>query len=185
MNSFEEEIIYFNNLVFNNIQLAKVRKGKKAQFEAVFFNVNVRLDGEEIALYNQEQDTFCTILKKDIEDFNFKLYLTKHLALYYMNQLTRYSNNEITFEEFAEIKEETKPVIKELLKQKNNVSEQLKLLRSHRNFPEVQEYIDKVYNDKFTTEYIIYLIDRYYYNKKNLIRPKKTGLEAMFKVLLH
>ena len=79
MDSFEEEVQYFTELVFNNIQRAKTKK--KGQFEAVFFNVNVRLDGKEIAVYNQEKDICYDILTKDIEEFTFKHYITKHLAL--------------------------------------------------------------------------------------------------------
>ena len=29
-----------------------------------------------------------------------------------------------------------------------------------------------------------YLIDKYYYNKKDLVRPEKNGLEKEFKMLL-
>lgn len=184
MDKFEEEVQYFNNLIFNNIQNAKAYKSKNKQFEIAFFNVNIRLDGEEVILYNQEKDVFYSISKKDIENFNFKHYLTKHLALYYMERLTEYTNNRITFEEFAGIPEETKPVVKALLQQKNNISEQLKLLRSHRNIPEVQEYIDKICNSSACTEYIKYLIDKYYYNKKDLVKPKKTGLECWGKIIL-
>jgi hypothetical protein len=48
----------------------------------------------------------------------------------------------------------------------------------------VQEYIDKLTNDEHTSKYILYLIDRYYYNNKNAKKANKTGLEKEFKVIL-
>ena len=79
---------------------------------------------------------------------------------------------------------EENSIISNLLKQKKNISEQLKLLRSNRSIPEVQEYISKIYNDKYASDYLKYLIDRYYYNRKNLVKPEKTGLENMGKLIL-
>ena len=149
MKNFEEEVQYFIDLIFNNIQLAKTKKGKKAREEAIFHNINVKLDGKEIAVWDMEKDYGYILSKKEIEDFNFKMYLTKHLALYYLDILTKYQNNEITFEELAGIKEETKPVVKNIIEQKKNISEQLRLLRSNRNIPEVQEYIDKIYRTSY------------------------------------
>ena len=182
MDSFEEEVKYFTDLIFNNIQNAKTKK--KGKFEAVFFNVNVRLDGQEVAIYNQEQDMFYNIFTKDIENYNFKQYLTKYLALYYIDKLAKYSNKQITFEQLAGMQKETKPIVKSILIQKNNVSEQLKLLRKYRNISEVQEYINCLYTDTYASDYIKYLIDRYYYNKKHLVKPKKNGLEKTHKILL-
>lgn len=182
MDNFEEEVFYFVNLVLKNIQKAATRKKRKD--EMVFFNLDIRKDGQEVAIFNQEKDYVYTILTKDIEEFNFKRYPIKDMALRYIEKLTKYASNQITFEEFAELPEETKPVVKNILEQKNNISEQLKLLRKNRNIPEVQEYIDKLYNHKTVSEYLKYLIDKYYYGKKNLIKPQKNGLEAEFKMLL-
>lgn len=182
MDNFEEEVFYFVSLVLKNIQKAATRKKRKD--EMVFFNLDIRKDGQEVAIFNQEKDYVYTILKKDIEEFNFKRYLIKDMALRYIEKLTKYANKEMTFEEFAELPEETKPVVKNIIEQKNNISEQLRLLRRNRNIPEVQEYIDKMYNGKYASEYLKYLIDRYYYGKKNLIRPKKNDLETDFKMLL-
>lgn len=183
MNNFEEEVRYFTELVFNNIQQAK--KKENGRFEIVFFNINIRLDGKEVFVYNQEKDEVYQILTKDIEDMNFETDVTKQLALYYIDKLTKYNNNIISFEELAGISKEDKPEIKKLINQKNNISEQLRLLRKHRDNSEVQEYIDGIYNDKFTSKYVKYLIDKYYYNKKDLIKPEKNGLEKMHKMLLH
>lgn len=182
MDSFEEEVNYFINLVSNNIQ--KARTMKKGKFEKVFYNFNIRLDGQEIAIYNEEKDVFYTLFTRDIEEFNFKQYITKHLALYYIDRLTLYNNNKITFKEVANIQKGTKPVIKKLLQQADNVMDQLKILGKNKNIPEVQEYISQIYNDKYSSDYIKYLIDRYYYNKKGLIKPKKNGLENMGKLIL-
>lgn len=182
MDNFEEEVQYFTELVFKNIQKAKARKKRKD--EMVFFNLDIRKDGQEIAIFNQEKDYVYTILTKDIEEFNFKQYLIKELALRYIKKLTKYASNEITFEEFADIPKETNPVVKNIIQQKNNISEQLRLLRKNRNIPEVQEYIEEIYNDKYATEYMKYLIDKYFYVKKNLIKPQKNALEKFHKMLL-
>ncbi len=182
MYNFEDEVQYFNELVFKNIQKAKERKKRKD--EMVFFNLDIRKDGQEIAIFNQEKDYVYTLFTKDIEEFNFKQYLIKELALRYIKKLTKYASNEITFEEFADIPKETKPVVKNIIQQKNNISEQLRLLRKNKNIPEVQEYIEEIYNAKFASEYLKYLIDKYYYGKKNLIKPQKNALEKFHKVIL-
>lgn len=182
MNNFEEEVQYFLDLVINNINKAKDKKGGKVQ--TIFNGLNVSKDGKGILVYNFEKEYGYELWKKDIENFNFKQYLTKHLALYYIDKLYKYSNKEITFNEFANIPEETNPVVKKLLQQKDNIMDQLKLLRRNRNIPEVQEYINCLYTDTYASDYIKYLIDRYYYNKKHLVKPKKNGLEKTHKILL-
>lgn len=185
MNTFEEEVQYFTELVYNNIQEAKKRKNKKALAEEAILNcISISKDGQSLFVYNMDKDYCYELLKKDIEEYNYKNYRTKALALYYIGRLIEYLKKEMTFEELAGIYEETKPVVKNIIEQKNNISEQLRLLRKNRNIPEVQEYIDKLYNGKYASKYLKYLIDKYYYGKKNLIRPKKNGLEADFKMLL-
>lgn len=74
--------------------------------------------------------------------------------------------------------------VKVLLKSRKNISEQLKVLRRFRKDIGVQEYIDSLTNDKCATEYVNYLIDRYYYNNKNAKKAKKNGLERTHKVIL-
>lgn len=180
-NKFEQEVDYFTQLVFNNIQSAITRRNKK---KAIFNNLKVKSNGEKIIVFNKKKNYSYTLCRKHIHDFNFKEHLTKYIALTYIDKLTKYLNNKITFEELADIKKETPPVIKRLLVQKNNISEQLRLLRKHRNIAEVQEYIDNLYHRKYATEYLKYLIDKYYYNMKGLTRPEKNCLERMFKLLL-
>lgn len=182
MDNFEEEVQYFTELVTNNIQEAKSKK--KGKEEAVLNCINLSKNGQSVVVFNLDKDYCYELLKKDIEECNFKHEGTKYLALYYIGRLTQYLNNEMTFEEFADIQEKTKPIVKNIIQQKNNISEQLKLLRRNRSIPEVQEYIDKMYNGKYASEYLKYLIDKYYYGKKNLIKPKKNGLETEFKLLL-
>jgi|GEM_PF-2768874 hypothetical protein len=182
MDNFEEEVKYFVDLIIKNIQEAKSRK--MDQEETIFNCINVSKDGQSVVIFNTDKDYCYEILKKDIEQHNFKNETTKYSALYYINKLLRYLNKETTLKEFLNIQEETNPVVKNIIQQKNNISEQLRLLRKYRNIPEVQEYIDKIYNDKFTSKYLKYLIDKYYYGKKNLIKPKKNGLETEFKMLL-
>lgn len=183
MDDFEEEVQYFVDLVFKNIQEAKSRKKDKE--EAVLNCINVSKDGQSVIVFNIDKEYGYELFKKDIEEYNFKHEATKYLALYYIGKLTSFLNKEMTVERFVGIQEETKPVVKNIIQQKNNISEQLKLLRRNRDIPEVQEYIDKMYNNKLASEYLKYLIDKYYYGKKNLIRPKRNDLETEFKMLLH
>lgn len=181
MNSdFEEEVFNFIVLVFNNIQIARTGKNKT---KAVFLNLKV--NDEEIIVFNKEKNYSYTLCKKQIQDFVFEQQLIKDLALIYIDKLTQYLNKKITFEELADIKEEpTPPIVKRLLKQTNYISEQLTLLHKNRYIPEVRKYIDDLCNYKYLTAYMKYLIDRYYYNIKGLTRPEKNALEKMFKLLL-
>lgn len=71
-----------------------------------------------------------------------------------------------------------------IISKKKNISEQLILLRRNHNITEVQEYIDAIYNYKYTTDYVKYLIDRYYYGINNLVKPKKDAVERLHKVIL-
>ena len=127
-NNFEKEVYYFIELVFNNIQSAKTKKNKK---KAILTNLKVKSNGEKIIVFNKETKYSHTLYKKQIQDFQFKQYLTKCIALIYIDNLTNYLNNKITFEELADIKAEAPPIVKSLLEQKNNISEQLILLRRY------------------------------------------------------
>ena len=171
---FEKEVYYFLDLVFNNIQVAKTSKNKT---KAVFTNLKLKPNGEEVIVYNKEKNYSYVLYTKQIQDFDFKIEFTKHIALYYIYKLTKYLNHKITFKEFADVRDKTPPVVKNILEQKNNISEQLKLLRKHRNIPEVQRYIENLYHQGYTSAYVKYLINRYYFNKKGLTRPKKTVLK--------
>ena len=157
-NNFEKEVYYFIELVFNNIQSAKTKKNKK---KAILTNLKVKSNGEKIIVFNKEKKYSYTLYTKQIQDFKFKQYLTKYIALIYIDNLTNYLNNKITFEELADIKAEAPPIVKKLLEQKNNISEQLILLRRYKQITDVQKYIDDLYNYKSTTAYTKYLIDRY------------------------
>lgn len=181
-NNFEKEVYYFIELVFNNIHSAKTKKNKK---KTILNNLKVKANGEKIIVFNKEKKYSYTLYTKQIQDFKFKQYLTKCIALIYIDNLTNYLNNKITFEELADIKAEAPSIVKRLLEQKNNISEQLILLRRNRHIVEVQKYIDDLYHHKSATAYTKYLIDRYYYNLKGLTRPDKNCLERMFKLLLH
>lgn len=181
-NNFEKEVYYFIELVFNNIHSAKTKKNKK---KAVLTNLKVKSNGEKIIVFNKETKYSYTLYKNQIQDFKFKQYLTKCIALMYIDNLTNYLNNKITFEELADIKAEAPPIVKRLLDQKNNISKQLILLRRNKHIAEVQKYINDLYHHKSATAYLKYLIDRYYYNLKGLTRPEKNCLERMFKLLLH
>lgn len=177
--NFEENVYYFTELVFNNIQSAKVKKNKRKE---VFKYLKIKSNGNKIVV-NSKRHSFI-LSKRQIEEYNFKQYLTKFIALYYIEDLNKYFDNEISFEELAGIRKEPPKVVKDILKQKNNISEQLILLRRNRNISEVQEYVDYIYDYEYTGAYTKYLIDRYYYNIKGLIKPKKNCVERMFKLLL-
>lgn len=73
--------------------------------------------------------------------------------------------------------------VKVLLKSRNNISQQLQVLRRFRKDIGVQDYIDSLTEDKYASEYVLYLIDKYYYNK-NPKKVRKNGLERTHKVLL-
>lgn len=179
--NFEENVYYFTELVFNNIQSAKDKKNKRKE---VFSNLRVKLNGTKIIVYNKKKRYSFILLTKQIEDYNFKHYLTKYLALYYIDILTKYLNNKISFNELAGIKKETPKIVKDILSKKQNISEQLILLRKNRDIDEVQKYIDDIYNSEYASDYTKYLIDRYYYDIKGLVRPEKNCLERMFKLIL-
>ena len=177
--NFEENVYYFTELVFNNIQSAKVKKNKRKE---VFKYLKIKSNGNKIVV-NSKRHSFI-LSKRQIEKYNFKQYLTKFIALYYIEDLNKYFDNEISFEELAGIRKEPPKVVKDILKQKNNISEQLILLRRNRDISEVQEYVDYIYDYEHTGAYTKYLIDRYYYDIKDLIKPKKNCVERMFKLLL-
>ena len=178
--NFEENVYYFTQLVFNNIQSAKVKKNKRKE---VFSDLKVK-SNEKIIVYNKPKKYSFVLESKQVKEYNFKQYLTNVLALYYIESLNKYKNDDISFEEFADIKKEAPKVVKDILKQRNNISEQLILLRKNKDISEVQEYIDDIYDYKYTSAYTKYLIDRYYYDIKGLVRPQKNCLERMFKLLL-
>ena len=186
MENFEEDVQYFVELILNNIKTVKEKKRCKKQ--TIFNCINVRLDGKEVIVYNEEKDIVYNLYTEDIKNYRNSESLTwgivQHLALSYIDKLDKYNRREITFDEFIEKRKKTPKVVRDIIKQKNNISEQLKLLRSNRNLIEVQEFIDNMYKDEKLSCYMRYLIDRYYYNKNNLIRPEKNDLEKEFKLLL-
>lgn len=179
--NFEENVYYFTELVFNNIQSAKTKKNKRKE---VFKCLKVKTKNDEIIVYYKEKKYSFIVQTKEIKEYDFKQYLTKFIALYYIEDLNKYLDNEISFEKLAGIRKEPPKVVKDILKQKNNISEQLILLRRNRDISEVQEYVDYIYDYEHTGAYTKYLIDRYYYDIKGLIKPKKNCVERMFKLLL-
>ena len=74
--------------------------------------------------------------------------------------------------------------LKELIESKDNISEQLRLLRKYRERKDVQEYIKNLESNKYVTDYVRYMIDRYYYGNKFAIKADKNCVERMFKVIL-
>ena len=74
--------------------------------------------------------------------------------------------------------------LKELIESKENISEQLRLLRKYRNREDVKEYIDNLLKNKYVTEYVRYMIDKYYYGNKEAKKAEKNCVEKAFKVVL-
>ncbi len=101
MNDFEEKVKYFIDLVCKNIQIAKREKPKNmSRKEMIFFNFNVRLDGQEIIVYNQQKDITYDILTKKIQNFDFQ-HVNKESVLNTISLLTQYVNNKITFKKIS------------------------------------------------------------------------------------
>lgn len=74
--------------------------------------------------------------------------------------------------------------LKELIESKENISEQLKVLRKYRAREDVKEYIKNLENNKYVTDYVRYMIERYYYGNENAQKKEKNCVEKMFKVIL-
>lgn len=74
--------------------------------------------------------------------------------------------------------------LKELIESKDNISEQLRLLRKYRNREDVKQYIDNLLKNKYLTDYVRYMIDKYYFNNKEAKKAKKNCVEKAFKVVL-
>ena len=103
MDDFEEEVQYFIELVNKNIQLLKTNKPiNMSKEEMIFFNVNIRIDRQEIVVYNQEKDLVYDIFVKDIQNFKFKN-INKSYVLNTISILAKYLNKEMSFIEFMKI----------------------------------------------------------------------------------
>lgn len=103
MDNFEEEVKYFIDLVCKDIKTVMTGKPKNiSKKEMIFFNFNIRLDGQEIVVYNQEKDFIYDIPVKKIQDFEFK-YVDKDFALNIIEILTKYINNKISFKKFLHL----------------------------------------------------------------------------------
>lgn len=74
--------------------------------------------------------------------------------------------------------------LKELIGSKDNISEQLRVLRKYRNREDVKDYIDSLLKNEYVTDYVRYMIDKYYYGNKEAKKAEKNCIEKMFKVIL-
>ena len=74
--------------------------------------------------------------------------------------------------------------LNELIESKDNISEQLKLLRKHREREDVKEYINSLLENRYVTDYVRYMINKYYFNNKEAVKVEKNSIERVFKVLL-
>lgn len=74
--------------------------------------------------------------------------------------------------------------VNELILSKDNFTEQLILLSEHKDNKNVQEYIEGILNNEYTSDYVKYMIEKYYYKNKNAIKYEKNSLEKTFRVLL-
>ena len=84
------------------------------------------------------------------------------------------------------INDPNKEFLNNLILSKTNISEQLKILRKYRDREDVQEYIKKIESGKYFNnfKYTKYLIDKYFYGKKDLVKPDKNGIESFGKLQL-
>ena len=100
MEDFEEDVKYFIDLICKNVQIVKNDKPKNiSKKEMIFLNLNIRLDGQEVVVYNQEKDLVYDISVKKIQDFKFK-HVNKDLVLNTIELLTKYINDELSFKTF-------------------------------------------------------------------------------------
>ena len=74
--------------------------------------------------------------------------------------------------------------LNELLESKDNISEQLRLLRNYSEQQDVKEYINSLLENKNVTDYVKYMIDKYYFGNKDAVKVEKNCVERTFKVLL-
>lgn len=74
--------------------------------------------------------------------------------------------------------------LNELLESKDNISEQLRLLRNYSERQDVKEYINSLLENKNVTDYVKYMIDKYYFGNKDAVKVEKNCVERTFKVLL-
>lgn len=74
--------------------------------------------------------------------------------------------------------------VNELILSKDNFTEQLILLSEHKDNKNVQEYIEGILNNEYTSDYVKYMIEKYYYKNENAIKCEKNSLEKTFEVLL-
>ena len=74
--------------------------------------------------------------------------------------------------------------LKQLIESKDNISEQLRLLRKYRSREDVKKYIEDLLKNEYVTEYVRYMIDKYYFGNKEAKKAEKNCVEKMFKVVL-
>lgn len=65
-------------------------------------------------------------------------------------------------------------ILKELIESKDNISEQLRVLRKYRNREDVKEYIDNLLKNEYVTDYVRYMIDKYYFGNKEAKKVEKN-----------
>lgn len=74
--------------------------------------------------------------------------------------------------------------LKQLIESKDNISEQLRLLRKYRSREDVKKYINDLLKNEYVTEYVRYMIEKYYFGNKEAKKAEKNCVEKMFKVVL-
>lgn len=74
--------------------------------------------------------------------------------------------------------------VNELILSKDNFTDQLVLLSEHKDNKNVQEYIEGIMGNQYTSGYVKYMIEKYYYKNENAIKCGMNSLEKTFKVLL-
>lgn len=74
--------------------------------------------------------------------------------------------------------------LKQLIESKDNISEQLRLLRKYRSREDVKKYINDLLKNEYVTDYVRYMIEKYYFGNKEAKKAEKNCVEKMFKVVL-
>lgn len=96
MDNFEEEVQYFMDLVKNNINQVMNNKPEGISGEEmIFFNWNMRKDGQEVVVYHQKKEEIYDIPTKKIKNFAFQK-INKEEVLNVITLLKLYANKEIS-----------------------------------------------------------------------------------------
>lgn len=100
MDDVEQKTVDFVELFMKSMDRAKQERTKKMRDEAIFCNISITLDGTEVDFWDITKNYDIYELKKeDIE--KHENFFIKDIALKYIEKLTKYANNKVSFEELT------------------------------------------------------------------------------------